>query len=515
MSINLFDLKPWQFYSLEYAPDRKRALEWYYERKEIDNYETPQLFRKAYIDIEVFTKFSGEFPDPEKAEYPVVLISLTFSDEDKVYAFCYLNPKYETHKYFVENREELKKYLEENINKHYSPKLKEIFETDKNIEVELFIYTPEKNRNLESKRCGAPCLKPELQMIKDFFKIIHEKKPFTIAGYYSDGFDFPYLYNRLIKLGVENPGEIISKFNHAYLSKNHGLQTPDYMFVDILYMYKPGDGLGFGDTQESYELDNIANIELGIKKVELKTSQGKDFDLAYRDIIQDYIFYNIVDTLLVKALDKKLDLIYTYNSLRRMSKSLFKMAYRGATKYGEDIMRNILRYTENAEIRSFIPKEKFPYPSKMDKFKEFYYSVKIFGAYVKETKPSYKTGVIIDLDQSLTGDQLILIKRRGKIIETPISKYQFQKGDETLTLDRNNRVTWKPVKGKIKHKRKYRILKIRTKSGAVIKITENHSIFVYNNEIGEIELKNVSNIKVGDKLILVTLNKNFKKEVQE
>jgi len=83
MTTNLFNLNPWQFYSLEYTPDRRRALEWYRERKEVDNYETPQLFRKAFIDIEVFTRFSGEFPDPEKAEYPVVLISLTFNDEDR------------------------------------------------------------------------------------------------------------------------------------------------------------------------------------------------------------------------------------------------------------------------------------------------------------------------------------------------------------------------------------------------------------------------------------------------
>ena len=111
--------------------------------------------------------------------------------------------------------------------------------------------------------------------------------------------------------------------------------------------------------------------------------------------------------------------------------------------------------------------------------------------------------MIIDLDQSLTGDQLILIKRRGEIKEIPISEYQFQEGDETLTLDRNNKVVWKPVKGKVKHKRKYRILKIQTKSGAIIKVTENHSVFVYNDKTNRVELKNAGDIKPGDKLVLV------------
>jgi len=503
MAANLKKLKPWQFYSLEYSPDRQRALEWYQKRKEKDNYDAPQFFRKAYIDIEVFTRFVGVFPEPSKAEYPIVLISLAFSHKNEVYAFCLLNPKYKQHKYFIENPNELRECLEKSINTHYS-KLKEIFETEEDIKVILKIYTPKNNKNLQAKTCGEPCIDAEKQMIKDVFDLIQKQNVWTIAGFYSDDFDFPYIYNRLINLGVDNPGEVISKFKTVQYSKAYGLQAPDLMFVDILYMYKPGEGLGFGDTQETYELDYISKQELGIKKVELKTSQGKDFDLAYKEHIEDYIFYNIVDTLLVKALDKKLDIINTYNSLRRMSKSLFKMAYRGATKYGEDIMRNILTERDNSEIRSFLPYEKFPYPSQMDVFKETYFSTKIFGAYVKKTKPRYITGLIMDFDQSLTYDQLILIKKENGVIrEVPIGEYKFEEGDETLTLDKNGNVVWKKIKGKIQHKRKYKILKIKTKSGAVIKVTENHSIFVYNDKKQRIELKDAGKLKIGDKLILI------------
>jgi len=477
---------PWQFYGLDYSPDRKLGIEWYKRRAEFDNYEKPQLFRKAYIDIEVYTERAGEFPDPLQAKYPIVLISLSFSDENKTYAFVLFNTKF--HKEYKNDPEKIKALendLERLINTHYS-KLNEILEQEKQ-EVEIRAFFGKSG---------------EKEMIKEFWELIKARRPFTIAGYYSDGFDFPYIFNRMKNLKLE-PNEIITEFGEGVeFNENTGLGAPEFMFVDALYIYKPGEGLGFGDTQETYELDNIANVELGIKKVELTTEEGKDFDLAYEKYIEDYIFYNIVDTLLVKALDKKLNLIYQYNSLRRMSKSLFKWAYRGATKYGEDIIRSILR-DEEKEIRSFIPLEKFPNPQDMNLYKDNYFHLKVYGAYVREPKTGIHAGLNIDFDQSLTYDQLILVKRKnGKLEEVPIGKYRFKEGDRVFTLNEYDEPDFLPVRGKIKHRRKYNILVIETENGARVKVTENHSIFVFNEKTGEIELTDASKIKKGAPLIL-------------
>jgi len=375
---------PWQFYEVEYEPERRLGLEWYKKRKEFDNYNIIQKFKKAYIDIEVFTEFKHEFPEPKYAKYPIVLISLAFDDEDTAYAFVLFHKKF--HKNI--NVEELEKELTELINKHYS-KINEVtgFKEHK---VKVFAYFGLTKKN-------------EKQMLIDFWNLIHEKRPFTIAGYYSTFFDFPYIYNRMINLKLK-PEEIMTQFGQVIFNENDDktpLQVPEYMFVDMRYIYKPGDGLGFGEQLDNFELDNVAFNELGIKKVELNTPEGKDFDLAYKDYIEDYIFYNLVDTLLLKALDYKGNFIFQYNNLRRMSKSLFKSAYRGATKYGEDLMRFI--YDEKGiAARSFMPVEKIPFKSKKleDAYSETTYALRIFGAYVKEPEPNYITGLNIDFDQT-------------------------------------------------------------------------------------------------------------------
>ena len=59
--------------------------------------------------------------------------------------------------------------------------------------------------------------------------------------------------------------------------------------------------------QESYSLDNIANVELGERKIDY--SEYGDLMGLYKNNYQKFIEYNIKDVLLVKRLEEKMKLL--------------------------------------------------------------------------------------------------------------------------------------------------------------------------------------------------------------
>ena len=135
-----------------------------------------------------------------------------------------------------------------------------------------------------------------------FVNVFAEIAPTIITGWNTEGFDIPYLINRikrLLGMGVVNnlsPVGIVNWNKHRDKYTIFGVSSLDYMrlYKNYTYIEKP-----------NYRLDTIARLELGRGKVEY---DGDLTDLFESDIVK-FIEYNMVDVDLVVDLEKKLEFI--------------------------------------------------------------------------------------------------------------------------------------------------------------------------------------------------------------
>ncbi len=128
------------------------------------------------------------------------------------------------------------------------------------------------------------------------------------SGWNIDLFDTIYMLNRINKILGEDYIKQLSPFGVAY-QKNveyRGKDVKSYeicgiISLDYLQLYKKFTYTG----QPEYSLGYISGIELNKKKVELS---GISFRDNYENHTDDFIYYNAIDTLLVKELDDKMKL---------------------------------------------------------------------------------------------------------------------------------------------------------------------------------------------------------------
>ena len=152
----------------------------------------------------------------------------------------------------------------------------------------------------------------EYSLCKKFLAFWQENCPDVISGWNIKFFDVPYLVNRFNKLFGEDetkklsPWEFISSrktiMNNQELTAYElvGVSTLDY--IELYRWYAPG-----GKSQESYRLDNIAQVELGEGKISY--DEFDNLHALYRLNYQKFIEYNIKDVDLIFKLESKLKLI--------------------------------------------------------------------------------------------------------------------------------------------------------------------------------------------------------------
>jgi len=154
--------------------------------------------------------------------------------------------------------------------------------------------------------------KDEWHMCKSFLTAWATKTPDVLTGWNTKFFDVPYLVNRLRKVLGEEETRKLSPWNFITERKTviNGRQMTAYGFLgveqlDYIELYKwyaPG-----GKSQESYRLDNIANVELGEGKISY--DEYDNLHDLYKRNYQLFIEYNIKDALLIERLEDKLKLV--------------------------------------------------------------------------------------------------------------------------------------------------------------------------------------------------------------
>ena len=186
--------------------------------------------------------------------------------------------------------------------------------------------------------------KSEEELLQRLYQKYLEINPTILSGWNIDGFDIPYLYNRTVRVLGQQFANSLSPIGEVFYSEHKKrYKIAGVSVLDYLALYKT-----FTFSQRSsYRLDDIANYELGEKKI---SYDGTLNDL-YENDIDKFVQYNLQDVKLVKKLDEKLDFIEVARGL----------AHLGHCPYEDVFMSS--RYLEGA-ILVYLRKNSIVAPNK-------------------------------------------------------------------------------------------------------------------------------------------------------
>jgi DNA polymerase elongation subunit (family B) len=214
--------------------------------------------------------------------------------------------------------------------------------------------------------------KDETDLCKRFLKMWQDDYPDIVTGWNTKFFDIPYLVNRFKKILGETETKKLSPWNYiternVYVNNRQmidytlvGISSLDY--IELYKWYAPG-----GKSQESYRLDNIAQVELSEGK--LSYDDYDNLNALYRLNYQKFIEYNIKDVELILKLEDKLKLVELAITLAYDTKSNFEDVF------AQTRMWDALTY-------SYLSNKNIIVPPRVIKEKDSAFE----GAYVKEVQ---------------------------------------------------------------------------------------------------------------------------------
>ena len=210
----------------------------------------------------------------------------------------------------------------------------------------------------------------EYWLCKNFLNYWQSNCPDIITGWNIKFFDMPYIVNRFRKILSEEETRKLSPWNIITERKanvnNRELIAYDFLgvcaldYIELYKWYAPG-----GKSQESYRLDNIAQVELGEGKIAY--DEYDSLHALYRQNYQKFIEYNIKDVDLILKLDDKLKLL----------ELAITLAYDTKTNY-DDVFAQTRMW--DSLTYSYLLDKKIVVPPRVVKDKTSAFE----GAYVKE-----------------------------------------------------------------------------------------------------------------------------------
>ena len=210
----------------------------------------------------------------------------------------------------------------------------------------------------------------EYWLCKNFLNYWQSNCPDIITGWNIKFFDMPYIVNRFRKILSEEETRKLSPWNIITERKanvnNRELIAYDFLgvcaldYIELYKWYAPG-----GKSQESYRLDNIAQVELGEGKIAY--DEYDSLHALYRQNYQKFIEYNIKDVDLILKLDDKLKLL----------ELAITLAYDTKTNY-DDVFAQTRMW--DSLTYSYLLNKKIVVPPRVVKDKTSAFE----GAYVKE-----------------------------------------------------------------------------------------------------------------------------------
>ena len=270
----------------------------------------------------------------------------------------------------------------------------------------------------------------EKDLLLAFVTSWQEISPSIITGWNIDFFDVTYLYNRLKVLFGTTIANRLSPIGKVHWNKYRkryiiaGVSALDY-----IALYK-----NFTYTQlPNYRLDTVARKELSRGKIEY----DGNLDQLFRDDIEKFIEYNLVDVELVVDMDKKLQFIQLAQAI----------CHAGHVFYEDFLFSS--KWLEGA-ILTFLRRSGRVAPNKpLRRNREEEENNKFTGAYVKEPKPGlYKW--VYDLDLTSLYPSIIMTinispeTKIGKVNDYSAEKH-MKKEMESYVITDVNRETLPPM----------------------------------------------------------------------
>jgi DNA polymerase elongation subunit (family B) len=274
--------------------------------------------------------------------------------------------------------------------------------------------------------------KDERDMLLKYLDLYEYINPTIVTGWNIDYFDTPMLYNRIKRLLGERHANRLSPIGECFWSPYRkryfmaGVSYLDYMGLYKNFTYQELD---------SYRLDSIAQRELGKGKIEY----DGNLDILFRDDIEKFIEYNLVDVELVVEFDQKLQFIDTARGI----------CHAGHVPYEDFVYSS--KYLEGA-LLTYLKRKNIVAPNKpadrrerMEALKENK-EEKFIGAYVKAPIVG-KYEWIYDLDLTSLYPSIIMSinispeTKVGKIEDWDAQKFikgeisEYRIGDNYITKE--------------------------------------------------------------------------------
>lgn len=259
---------------MNYDKESKYLL-WNYNsdqlNSELNDVGFNKVFNVGYFDIEVDVE--NEFPNPTEVKYPISLISVVSNGKTTTFG-----------------------------SRPYTG--------DSDV-VKDYYHIPDEKRLLEK-----------------FFSFITKEYIDILSGWYSNGFDMPYIFNRYLSL-IDAVPEYESKWESVYRIEGLPLNKvvyephkgrwviPGITHIDYMDIYEQ---LTY-DPHDSYGLDYVARRNINKGKLEYEGSMS-DF---WKKDWNRFVEYNIIDTVLIKEVNDAIAFIelyvtFAYSSLIPISK---------------------------------------------------------------------------------------------------------------------------------------------------------------------------------------------------
>jgi len=158
--------------------------------------------------------------------------------------------------------------------------------------------------NIKYYHCNS-----EIELLHGFISFLRKDYPDIISGWNSEGFDIPYIVNRIKRILEPGEYENLSPIGNVYSRESasamgahkkimkyylQGISCIDYL--DVYKKFSVG-------LRESYKLDYIAQYELGERKVDYGNT---NLSGLADDDWQTFVEYNIQDVNLLVKMEEKL-----------------------------------------------------------------------------------------------------------------------------------------------------------------------------------------------------------------
>jgi len=220
---------------LQHVEDWARLLE----------YPAPK-FRRASIDIEVYAPIATRVPDPRKAEYPVICVSMYGSDNKK--------------RVLLLRRDGVREGSE---------KLPE------GVTLEYF--------------------DTEEKLLRAVFEVLWDY-PFVLT-FNGDDFDLRYLTHRALNLGIRR-GEVPIEVGRRVCLLKYGVHIDLYRF----FFNRSVQIYAFNNRYRDVTLDDVGNAIIGVEKIRLEKSFG---ELSYTELAR-YCFRDSEITFKLTSFEEEL-----------------------------------------------------------------------------------------------------------------------------------------------------------------------------------------------------------------